>query len=152
MSFRALKALCSGCGMACHCSRGLNQPDWKTEAVGTAHGMLCQASSARCGRMGARAGSIPCSTAKHPSPLQATPVHGLTELSRPPHSHMCILLKKCHSRAASKRCELLIEGSVLNSRFCGGISGTGAPVPRRRGRSGQRGGRRSRPQRRRGGP
>ena len=63
MSFRARNAFCSASGMACHCSGGLNQPAWNTDAVGTSHGALCQASSARWGRMGARAGSIPCRNA-----------------------------------------------------------------------------------------
>lgn len=63
MSFRARKAFCSASGMACHCSCGLNQPAWNTDAVGTSHGALCQASSAKWGRMGARAGSSPCRNA-----------------------------------------------------------------------------------------
>ena len=47
--------------------------------------------------------------------------------------------------------DLLIEGMVLELCFQGYISRTGAPATRRTGRSGRLGGRRSRPQRRRGG-
>ena len=91
MSFRARNAFCSASGMDCHCSCGLNQPAWNTDAVGTSHGALCQASSARWGRMGARAGSIPCRMlARQPQ----RPVHR-TRIDSSIALESCVI-RRCH--------------------------------------------------------